>query len=296
MRRVETLPQYIASIILAFLAFVTLIGAVSCVFLSATLLSQEYYLKQADQSTFAATALHELRESYRSYAAASGVDPAVLQSAIGEEQIRAALGQSIRAAFSGDEGYDYTAYAAALKERLVEYAAAQGIDDTPALHQALGLLVSYCTGSFSAITGSVIFDLLSSFAVAAKAAVARAAWVLAGMFLVCVATMGLMSRRLSAVLRNLLYVFGAVLVSAVLIPGVVQAFGFLQRLNLSPPSMKRYVMACAQVFFACYWYLCGVAAVLLGVCAVALATHRRRQLKSHEAMAMARRARRRYTL
>ena len=280
--RSETLPQYIASVILSFLAFVTLLGCVSCAFLSGTLLSERYYLAQADRSTFAGTALYELRETYRSYAAASGVEAAVLEGAISEEQIRAALGQTIRAAFSGGEGYDYDGYAAAVEETLVQYAKTQGIEDTPELRQALAQLVNYSTGSFIALMDSIVFDMLFSYATAYGQSVTQLAWILAGITVVCLVTMALLTRRLSILLRNMVYTLGAVFIAATAVPVAFRASGFLQRVNLSPPSMKQYITACLDGFVGCYWWLSGAALLLLAACAIALAMRTRRHRQENK--------------
>lgn len=276
MRRTEKWPQYIASIILSFLSFIFLLGSISLALLSGTLFSENYYLRQVDEGKFASTALYELHTSYRSYAAASGVDAEVMESLVDEQRIRAALSQKIRTIFSDAEQYDYEAFAIEVEETLLDYALRQeGALDGPELREGIKQLVLYTTGSFVVLTDSLIFDMLGSYAVASTGTISQFVWILAGAAIVSIGVMIIMLGRLSLILRNLVYTLGALLISVILIPVTIQATGFLQRVNISPPSMKQYLTACLGGFFNAYWVVCAVVAVLLSISVLMLLLRQR---------------------
>jgi hypothetical protein len=232
------------------------------------MLSKEYYLSKVDNSDFSTLAHSEIQVVYASYAAASGIKEEVLVSMVTEEDIRLALKQTIESFFTGSDGIDFVAFADKLEEDIVKYAVAEGFEDNTQLRDGLQLLIEYCTASFLELCDSLLIEMVGTYAVSYKPIVTTISLIAFAFVIICIAAFVFVTRRLSHVLRNLIYVLSATTISTAAIPLFIGQTGLLDRINITPQSMKSYIVACLSGFVSLFWIVCVCSALLLGFCIV----------------------------
>ncbi|MCL2083888.1 MAG: hypothetical protein FWH06_01350 [Oscillospiraceae bacterium] len=267
--------KYALSIVLSFmLTFCIVLLIITAVLLN-TLFSDKYHVEQIDKSGFTPLALNELRETYVSHGAASGIPSEVMEKGVTPEQIISAAKSSLRSAFHTGSAFDYARYTNELLALLREYADSMGIEPAPELDEGLEDLARLCAGEFKAHTDSELYRMLARIVLSFKRYLGMALTFLIAASAVIAVTLMLLNNRLSRLSEYGVYVFGANTIICALIPWIVKVSGVTERLNITPRSFNRLFTSVLDGFFNGFIYALLPASFMLVICAAVKASRMR---------------------
>lgn len=251
-RRKAAGPVIIGAVawVLSFLlALLTVLGVVAC-----TVCNSRYLRNQVLESGFCEVTLEQLNENYTSYGNAGGIPEEVMTSIVTEDQIQQDMFQAVERLYEGDRRLiAHPEVAEAAVEAIESNLEERGVQLTDAIRQAVQEMANGCQVDYDNYVQLIVTPYVAPYI----ARVTQMVWigfaVLAAVSLITLALLMRLQPSGAARLRWCINAFSAAALFSVAVPLVFNALVQMDRLNLSPATLKMlvasYTHGAVEVFF-----------------------------------------------
>lgn len=251
-RRKAAGPVIIGAVawVLSFLlALLTVLGVVAC-----TVCNSRYLRNQVLESGFCEATLEQLNENYTSYGNAGGIPEEVMTSIVTEDQIQQDMFQAVERLYEGDRRLiAHPEVAEAAVEAIESNLEERGVQLTDAIRQAVQEMANGCQVDYDNYVQLIVTPYVAPYI----ARVTQMVWigfaVLAAVSLITLALLMRLQPSGAARLRWCINAFSAAALFSVAVPLVFNALVQMDRLNLSPATLKMlvasYTHGAVEVFF-----------------------------------------------
>lgn len=275
-RRKAAGPVIIGAVawVLSFLlALLTVLGVVAC-----TVCNSRYLRNQVLESGFCEVTLEQLNENYTSYGNAGGIPEEVMTSIVTEDQIQQDMFQAVERLYEGDRRLiAHPEVAEAAVEAIESNLEERGVQLTDAIRQAVQEMANGCQVDYDNYVQLIVTPYVAPYI----ARVTQMVWigfaVLAAVSLITLALLMRLQPSGAARLRWCINAFSAAALFSVAVPLVFNALVQMDRLNLSPATLKMLVASYTHGAVEVFFYF----ALIYVVVVVALAIAWRAGLKKY---------------
>ncbi len=231
------------------LALLTVLGVVAC-----TVCNSRYLRNQVLESGFCEATLEQLNENYTSYGNAGGIPEEVMTSIVTEDQIQQDMFQAVEHLYEGDRRLiAHPEVAEAAVEAIESNLEERGVQLTDAIRQAVQEMANGCQVDYDNYVQLIVTPYVAPYI----ARVTQMVWigfaVLAAVSLITLALLMRLQPSGAARLRWCINAFSAAALFSVAVPLVFNALVRMDRLNLSPATLKMlvasYTHGAVEVFF-----------------------------------------------
>ena len=247
------------------LALLAVLGVVAC-----TVCNSRYLRSQVLESGFCATTLEQLNENYTSYGNAGGIPEEVMTSIVTEDQIQQDMFRAVESLYEGDRrliAHPEVAQAAvnAIEANLEE----RGIQITDEISQAVQEMANGCQVDYDNYVQLIVTPYIAPYI----ARVTQMVWIgFAVLAVVCVITLVLLMKLQpsgAVRLRWCINAFSAAALFSVVVPLLFNASIQMDRLNLSPETLKMLVASYTHGAVEVFFYFALIYAVVVAALAIA---------------------------
>lgn len=254
--------SFVLALLLCLLAIVTVVGLTLC--------NSAFLRTQILKSGFSDQVLTELQENYVSYGNAGGFSPEIMKSFVAKDKIQSDMFTNADRLYKGErealprtdvQDAAYAAFEADLQSR--------GISINDAVKESVALLAEVCTIDY----GIYVSIPLASYISAYIPKIQKLIVLCVAILLVLTAATSfvlvmLQKRNLQQKLRHLFYAFSAGAVSCVCVPTLFGLFVRMDRVNISPFSVKLLLGSYVDNMLSAFWYMAliyAAVAIALGI-------------------------------
>lgn len=239
----------VAWVLSLLLALLTVLGVVAC-----TVCNSRYLRNQVLESGFCEATLEQLNENYTSYGNAGGIPEEVMTSIVTEDQIQQDMFQAVERLYEGDRRLiAHPEVAEAAVEAIESNLEERGVQLTDAIRQAVQEMANGCQVDYDNYVQLIVTPYVAPYI----ARVTQMVWigfaVLAAVSLITLALLMRLQPSGAARLRWCINAFSAAALFSVAVPLVFNALVQMDRLNLSPATLKMlvasYTHGAVEVFF-----------------------------------------------
>lgn len=247
------------------LVLLTVLGVVAC-----TVCNQGYLRQQVLESGFCKATLEQLNENYTSYGNAGGIPEDVMTGIVTEDQIQQDMFRAVEALYSGDRrliAHPEVAQAAveAIENNLTE----RGIALTDDIETAVQEMASGCQVDYDNYVQLLVAPYLAPY----MARISQLVWIgLAVLAVVSVIALVILFRLQpsgAARLRWCINAFSAAALFSVAAPLLFNALVRMDRLNLSPETLKLLIASYTHGAVNAFFYFALIYVVVVAALAIA---------------------------
>lgn len=239
------------SLVLAFFLSLFLFLSTCAGVLKTTVFNENYIRTELSKSYFYDNLTEEIKQKFVSYGAASGFDEAFFDGIVDPVMVQQEIGNAIDQIYNNRvKKTDTTEFEQQLNSKFLQNVEQRGIERTPELEQAVGLLTQTCVESY---TDSVTIPYVTQIGPYVRTAdklitVLLAVLVIAGAVVAVI--LFFLHRWKHRALRYYIYALSsAVLMSAVL-PAALYFSGKIQRIGLASASFYHFAVSYLS---GCLW-------------------------------------------
>lgn len=255
------------------LVLLAVLGVVAC-----TVCNPRYLRNQVLESGFCKTTLEQLNENYASYGNAGGIPEEVMTGIVTEDQIQQDMFRAVEALYAGDRRLiAHPEVAQAVVEAVESNLEERGIQVTDEIRQAVQEMADGCQVDYDNYVQLIVTPYIAPYI----ARVTQMVWIgFAVLAVVCVIALVLLLRLQysgAARLRWCINAFSAAALFSVAAPLLFNGLVQMDRLNLSPETLKMLVASYTHGAVGVFFYF----ALIYAVVVIALAIAWRAGLKQY---------------